>query len=141
MLSRENRIILGSLLLFVGVIVTLLPLEDALGTAVLEQPLVAFLLFTGLIVAVPQLYLAATDDDVSPRTRVRFTVIVTGIFAVMFAEPAALEGSLGLSLFTDLEALQHALIVAIGVGAFVGLVWYEFLAGYRSSGDDATARP
>ena len=125
MISRENRIIGASLaLLFVMVLFVLPVAEDVLGLALSDQPLAAFVLFAGLAVLGPQLYLARTDEDVSPRTRVRFAVVVTAIFALTFAEPGAVDWSEGTALFADLEVFQHAVLVVVAVGSLVGLVCY-----------------
>ncbi|WP_222920088.1 hypothetical protein [Natrinema sp. SYSU A 869] len=119
MLSRENRVILGSFLLaavaFAGVVVA----ESRFGITVNDYSVLEFFLFPGLFVCLPQLYLAKTDATVSPRSRVRFAVVVTMLFAVAFAG--------------DAGQLQEKLILAIGGGAFLGLVGYEFVAGYRRS--------
>ena len=135
MVSRENRVIAGSFVLFLLAFVGLDTFETVTNVPVTDQPLVIFLLVAVPTVVGPQLYLAATDADVPSRTRVRFAVIMTGVFAWMFADPAALEGGLP-SLLDDLEALQEALIVATPVAAFAGLVCYEFVDGYRSTTSD-----
>ncbi|THE64428.1 hypothetical protein D8Y22_13505 [Salinadaptatus halalkaliphilus] len=129
MLARDTRVILASLAALGVALAAALALESAFGVAVLDQPLLSFLLVAGLAVLAPQLYLAATDDDISPRTRVRVGVILLGLFALGFADP---EPGRGLAVFGDLEALQHVLILVIGAGAFVALVCYEFVAGFRS---------
>lgn len=139
MVSRENRAIAGSFVLFVLAFVGLGVLEMATGVAVTDQPLVIFLLLAVPTVVGPQLYLAATDADVSPRTRIRFAVIATGVFAAMVADGPLLEDDL-LSVLGDPRALQNVLIVTVAVGAFVGLVCYEFVAGYRSRAGDAGIR-
>jgi hypothetical protein len=118
-LSRENRAILGSFLLtglvFVGVVIA----ERQFGTTVSGSRLLLFLLYAGLCVCVPQLYLAKTDTTVAPRSRVRFAVLMTLIFAG--------------NLSKNTGQLQDRLIVAVGGGAFLALVGYEFVAGYRDS--------
>ena len=125
MVSRENRVIGTSLALLFAVVLFVLPvLENPLGLALSDQPLAAFVLFAGLAVLGPQLYLARTDEDVSPRTRVRFAVVVTAVFALAFAEPGAVDWSEGAALLADLELLQHAVLVVVAVGSLVGLVCY-----------------
>ncbi|AXR83149.1 hypothetical protein [Natrarchaeobaculum sulfurireducens] len=132
MLSRENRVIGASVALLVAIALVVLPVaEDTLGLALSDQPLAAFVLFAGLAVLGPQLYLARTDEEISPRTRVRFAVVVSAVFALTFAEPGAVDWSEGTALLADLETLQHAVLVVVAVGSLVGLVCYEFVAGYR----------
>ena len=136
MVSRENRVIAGSFVLFVLAIVGLLALESAIGVAVGEQPLVVFLVVYGLPIVAPQLYLAATDGGgVSPRIRIRFATIVTGLFALAIAGNADVGWANALD---NLETIQYTLLGAIGVGAFAGLLCYEFLVGYRSGRTDPT---
>ncbi|MFP8952089.1 hypothetical protein ACLI4Z_03815 [Natrialbaceae archaeon A-arb3/5] len=133
MLSRENAVILGSLALLFAVALFVLPvLESVVGLSINDQPLAAFVVFAGLAVVLPQLYLARTDDEASPQTRIRLAAVATAAFAVMFAEPAELEAGISSSMLADPVALQHALLVVIAVGAFVVLLCYEFVAGYRS---------
>ncbi len=115
MLSSENRAILGSAL----VLSALFFLELWAGFGILEQPLLAFVLFPGLAIVFPQLYLALTDgNDITPRTRVRFAAIV----ALIFALPYAGRGS-----------WQELLVFALGTGAFLTLLSVEFYAGYQST--------
>ena len=119
MLSRENRVILGSFLLAGVVLAGIIFAEFWLGIRFSDYPVIAFLLFAGLTVGLPQMYLAKTDTTVSPRSRVRFAVIVTMVFAAGFAQNA--------------DGIQQTLILAIGASAFLGLVGHEFVAGYRES--------
>ncbi|AEH36485.1 hypothetical protein [Halopiger xanaduensis] len=136
MVSRENRVIAGSFVLFVLAIVGLLALETVTGVAAGEYPLVAFLVVYGLPVVAPQLYLAATGSgDVSPRTRVRFAVAFSGVFALVIVGGADVDWSWSIA-FDDLETVQYTLLGAIGIGAFAGLLCYEVLEGYRSSTAD-----
>lgn len=119
MLSRENRVIPGSFLLPGLVFVSVVVAELQFGITVSSSRLLVFVLSAGLFVCLPQLYLARTDTTVAPRTRVRFAVLMTMLFATMFTANAG--------------HLQDRLIVAIGGGAFLALVGYEFAAGYRDS--------
>ncbi|SDK04781.1 hypothetical protein [Natronorubrum texcoconense] len=119
MVSRENRVILGSFLLLVVAVAAIAAAEQWLDLRYGDNSLLAFLLFAGIAVAVPQLYLARTDTDVDPRSRVRFAVIATMVFAAMFAESTA--------------DFQSQLILAIAGGSFLVLVAAEFVLGYRGS--------
>ncbi|RKD93269.1 hypothetical protein [Halopiger aswanensis] len=133
MVSRENRVIAGSFVLFVLAMVGWFVLENATGIADGDHPLVMFLVLYGLPVVLPQLYLAATGDGgVTPRTRVRFAVAFSGLFALVTVGSAGVRWSWS-TAFDDLEMLQYTLLGAIGIGAFGGLFCYEVLAGYRSS--------
>ena len=114
MVSRENRVLLAStgavLLVLVAVAVT-----DVGG----ESAALAALVFAGLGVLAPQLYLAATDDAVNPRIRVRVGVGVT-----LFL------------LWGTWSAADPASRTAIGGASAVlalSLLGYEFWAGYRST--------
>ena len=119
MLSHENRVILGSFCLALVVLAGVTVTEQVLGIRYSSYPVVAFLMYAGVAVGLPQLYLARTDTTVSPRSRVRFAVIVTMVFAAGFAGMA--------------DGLQARLIVGIAGAAFLALVGYEFYAGYRES--------
>ncbi|WP_137291351.1 hypothetical protein [Natronorubrum halophilum] len=127
MLSHENRVILGSIILLVLAVLGAVVVDTYLGISLGANPVLSFLVFAGIVVVAPQLYLATTDEDVSPRSRVRFAVIATGVFAAMFAGNA--------------EGLESRIILTIAGGAFVGLVCYEFFAGYRSSSNESPPQP
>lgn len=66
MLSRENRVILGSFLLFAVSIAGIAVADQRLDVRFADYPLVAFLVFAGLTIVGPQLYLARTDTNVDP---------------------------------------------------------------------------
>ncbi|RQG91125.1 hypothetical protein EA462_03775 [Natrarchaeobius halalkaliphilus] len=137
MVSRENLVIVSSFVLLVLALAGIGIVDGATTVALGEYPLVMYLLFAGLTIVGPQLYLAATDDDVPPRTRVRFATIVWGLFALVMADVSRAEAVLGSGILgADLETLQHLAILAIGGGAFVALVCHEFVAGYRSQETD-----
>ncbi|USZ70772.1 hypothetical protein [Natronosalvus halobius] len=125
MVSRENRVILGSFVLFVATIGLLIGLEAVLDVGPLDSPLLTFLLFSGFVVVLPQLYLAITDDEVSPRARVRFAVIATLVFAAMIGGDAA--------------GWQRWAILVVAGGTFVILVGHEFWAGYRTSSETSSS--
>ena len=112
--SHENRVLLVStgtvLLVLVAVAVADIGGESALLTA---------LVLAGVGVLAPQLYLAATDDEVNPRTRVRVGVLVTVVL---------LWGQWSVAA----DAVKP-LVAGAGVALLVGLVAYEFWAGYRST--------
>jgi len=120
-LSHENRVILASFCLAAIVLAGVIVAEQWLDIRFGSYPVVAFLLVAGLTVLLPQLYLAATDRTVSPRSRVRFAVVVTVVFALVFADGT--------------DRLQDLLILAIAGGAFLTLVSYECYAGYRTTSD------
>ncbi|MEY7851943.1 hypothetical protein AB7C87_22385 [Natrarchaeobius sp. A-rgal3] len=138
MLSRENRVIVGSFVLLVIAVAALAVVEVAFDVPIGQQPLLSYLLVTGLVVVTPQLYLAATDDDISARTRVRFTALAIGAFALWFAGHATYQVEWGALLEAEPAVLQEVAILAIGTAAVLGLVCYEFVAGYRSSGGNET---
>lgn len=136
MVSRENRVILGSVALLVLAIAGGAALERVLGVAVLEQPLVVFVLLYGLPIVVPQLYLAATgDEDASPRARIWLAAIVTALFAFALTDGTDVQWS---TAFDDLETFQYALIAGLGAAALAGALGYEILVSSRSRGDVPT---
>ncbi|WP_254522610.1 hypothetical protein [Natrinema caseinilyticum] len=124
MLDREGRIVFGSFLLFVLVRAGSLVGERQFGVALRDRPLPSLVLFAGVAVVLPQLYLASTDGDTGPtsQSRLRFAAIATAAFAVAFADSAA--------------GLQALLIAAVGVGSILGLLCYEAFDGYRASSAD-----
>ena len=114
MVSRENRVLLASTgaVLVVLVVVALTGAGD-------ESAALAALAFAGVGVLAPQLYLAATDDEVNPRTRVRVGVLVT--LLLLWGQWNTVEGR------------AQTIVGGASVALLVGLVAYEFLAGYRST--------
>ncbi|OAQ53508.1 hypothetical protein HTG_08495 [Natrinema mahii] len=122
MIDREGRVLFGSLLVFVLAVAVSVVLEGQFGTSLRDGPVVAVLLFAGVAVAVPQLYLAVTDAAISPRSRLRFAALATAVFAVAFAAEA--------------EGLRELVIATIGTGALLALVCYEGITGYRAVGGD-----
>ncbi|WP_265110065.1 hypothetical protein [Halosolutus halophilus] len=122
MVSRENRVILGSFLLFVAVVAGIAFADRRLGVSIGDAPLVGYLLLAGVAIVLPQLYLARTDDDVSPRYRIWFaTVAAVG---------------LAFSIVSDATGLQRASIYAIAGTVFLGAVCYEVVTGYRAARTD-----
>lgn len=118
MLSRENRVLLVALALVAVA-------TAAVGAAGVggDDPLLVLTVVAGLGVVAPQLYLAATGGDVSPRSRVRAAVVVSLLFAF------GLYGT---------APPDRRLPVAVAAGALLlGLVAYELLAGYRGAGDES----
>lgn len=65
------------------------------------------------------LLLATTDDEATPQRGVRFATIATMVIAAIIADPGA--------------GWQHSAVIAIAGGAFLVLVCYEFVKGYRTS--------
>ncbi|WP_290814265.1 hypothetical protein [Halovivax sp.] len=123
MSSREDRVIVATIALFVLSLLILSYAEYAFAVDI-DRPIVAYLLFAGVAVVGPQLYLAATSDDVPSRTRVRFAVLASLVLAIVFGGTSTWE---------------ERLVVAIGVGGYVAYVGYEAVAGYRSGGGSARA--
>ncbi len=114
MVSRENRVLLAA----TGAVLLALVVVAATGVGG-ESAALAALLFAGLGVLAPQLYLAATDDEVPARTRVRVGVGVT-----LFL----LWGQLATA-----DAAAKPILAAASVVLVLGLLGYEFRAGYRSA--------
>lgn len=111
---QENRVLLTSttLVALLVIIVAVTGLSE--GSAVLVLLVVA-----GVGVLGPQLYLAATDEDIAPRTRIRVGVLVTLVFAW--------------GLYSTADPAERPIVAAIGAVLFLALVGYEFVAGYRSA--------
>ena len=124
MIDREGRVILGAFLAFVIAVATSIVIERQTGFTLHGRPLFAFLLFTGPAVVLPQLYLARTDVEPGPRSRVRFAAIATAAFAVAFADEAT--GS------------YYLLLAVIGTGSLLGLICYEALVEYRAVGAEVS---
>ncbi|AFO59430.1 MULTISPECIES: hypothetical protein [Natrinema] len=124
MIDREGRVIFGSLLLVVLSLAGSIAVERQFGVGIWDRPFLAFLLFAGVTVAVPQLYLAATDDNEGRfRSRVRFAAVATATLAIVFA--------------ADADGGRHLVIALLGTGSIVALVCYEVVADYRTPSDDS----
>ncbi|ELY71492.1 hypothetical protein [Natrinema versiforme] len=131
MLDREDRIVFGSLLALVLAIAGSLVVDRQFGLGIQDWPLLSYLLFAGVAVALPQLYLAITDDETArsgdrSRSRLRFAAVATAAFALAFA--------------ADAEGLAHLVIGVIGSGSLVALVCYEVLTDYQSASDESVTR-
>lgn len=125
MVSRENRVLAAF-----AVGLTALTVAAAVVVAFGQPPLppwlgpwaaaVGVLLFAAGLFLVPQAYLARyVDDGVSRRARLRLGAGATGLAAL------AVAGTLPVP--------QRHVVSGFGVALFVGLVGYEFLAGYRAA--------
>ncbi|WP_246998427.1 hypothetical protein [Halosolutus gelatinilyticus] len=119
MVSRENRVIAGAFLIFAIGFLGLTVAEHRFGVLVDDSPLLAYLLLVGVAVVGPQLYLAATGDDVSPRYRLWFAAVAAAGF--------------GSAIASDAVGLQWTAIVAIAGSVFLIAAYYEAVAGYRAS--------
>lgn len=126
MIDREGRIIFGSLLLLVLALAGSIIVDRQFGIAVRDRPVLSFLLFAGIVVALPHLYLAATDEEVRFRSRLRFAAVTTAAFALAFTAEA--------------EGIGYLLIAATGTGSIVALVCYEVLVEYGDGTDDSVTR-
>ncbi|MDG5758024.1 hypothetical protein QA600_01570 [Natronococcus sp. A-GB1] len=93
--SRENRAIMASFGVFVLALAGLSILEATLGVPVGDGPLAVFAFAVAIVL--PQLYLARTDDEVAPRTRLGVAAVLAGLFVVGFV--AAPIGTPSLLLF------------------------------------------
>lgn len=123
MIDREGRIVFGSLLLLVLILAVSIIAERQFGFVLHDRPLLSFLLFAGVAVAAPQLYLAATDDEVSRRSRLQFAAVATAVFATVFAGNA--------------DGLTYLVIATIGACSVLGIVTYELFLGYRASSEES----
>ncbi|USZ70682.1 hypothetical protein [Natronosalvus halobius] len=127
MVSRESRVLLGSMALVAAVILGLDLVTNALGLPRWSSPLFGFLVIVGLGVAVPQLYLARTDDERSPLTRLRIVVFLTVVFAFLFVGGA--------------QGLERQAIAGLTALTVVGWFGYEFLVAYRAAKEDPSRLP
>lgn len=114
MVSRENRVLLASLAL-----VALLAVAVSVTSLGSGNPIVAFLLVGVVGVLLPQLYLARTDDDIDPGSRIRVGGFLTALFAFAMANGA--------------PAFERRVLATLGLGLLVALVVAEVVAGYRDS--------
>ena len=122
MAARENRVIVGAFVCFLLTVVVV-GYADRVLELPLDGPLVTFVLFAGIGIVGPQLYLATRDeDDVSARSRVRFAVLSTFVLAVLFG---------------GTDGWQERLVLGTGVVAYLGYVAHQLAAGYRTSSGPA----
>ena len=119
MISHENRVIAGAMLLTAAILATLFAAESWLGFRLSEAPLVGFLLFTGVSIWLPQLYLARTDTTVDPHLRLQVAVLLTMLFA-------------GVSI-QERGNPQHKVVLLIAGSSFLALLGYELYSGYRET--------
>lgn len=126
MVSRENRVIAGALVLFVAVLAGLIALEMAVGFGFDNQPLVWFVLIVGFAIWVPQVVLALDPeaDEIGRRTRIRFAVIATLVLAFVLGDVSGDP--------------QERAIVLVGALAFVFLIGVEVVVGYRIASREGT---
>lgn len=126
MFDRDARVVFGAFLAFVLLLAGSLVVENLYGPSLLEYPILSLLVFAGLAVVAPQLYLAATDETVPPRSRVQFAAIATAAFATAFAGTT--------------DGAQYLVLATIGAAAIFALVCYELLVEYRASSDGRATR-
>ena len=81
MLSRENRAILASFGIFVLALAGVAVLVGTLGVPAGDGPIAA--LAFAVAIVLPQVYLAWTDDEVAPRTRLGVATVLAGLFALV----------------------------------------------------------
>ncbi|MFC4436525.1 MULTISPECIES: hypothetical protein [Natrialbaceae] len=117
MLSRENRAILASFGIFVLALAGVALLEGTLGVPAGDGPIAA--LAFAVAIVLPQVYLAQTDDEIAPRTRLGVAAVLAGLFALGFV--AAPTGTLSLLLF------------GVAGIALLAACWSEIRAAYRES--------
>ena len=115
MVSHENRFLPH----FFVVLILIFTVSATMY--VVGSTIVVFLLFVGIGVLGSQIYLAATGDDIAPRTRIRFGVLVTLVIVVGYSNTA-----------TSSEWLP---IVIFGFTLVVFLLIYEAVSGYLTSID------
>lgn len=115
MVSRENAAILAAFALFVVAVAA----TTAAGYG--SNLLIGVLLVPGIVILLPQLYLALTDreSDVPARYRIRFGVLVT----ILYAGGAA----------TTASGLERTTLQVVAAGLLVALLAYEVVAGYREA--------
>ncbi|ELY52809.1 MULTISPECIES: hypothetical protein [Natronorubrum] len=114
MVSRENRVLIGSLLA-----VWLAVVGIGLTGIGAQSAVVTFVVLAGIGIVVPQLYLAVTDDDVPGRQRVRIAAVLSLVIAMLG--------------FSSADPGERLLIAGLVAALLIVLVAYEFTAGYRST--------
>ncbi|WP_436347208.1 hypothetical protein [Natronorubrum sp. FCH18a] len=122
MIDRDGRIVFGSLLVFVVILTGSNIADHQFGVSLHDHPLLSFLVFAGIAVVVPQLYLAATDDEPWPRERIQFVAVATAVFATLFA--------------ADATGIRYLVLASIGAVSLFALVCYEVLRWHRMTIDE-----
>ncbi|SEH16657.1 hypothetical protein SAMN04487967_2767 [Natronorubrum sediminis] len=122
MLDRDGRVVFGSLLAFVVILGTSTLIDGQFGVSLFDQPLLAFVVFAGVAIAIPQLYLAVVDDDPWSRERVQFATVTTAVLAIAFG--------------ADAEGGYYLVISTIGACSLLGLVAYEVYRWHRLTVDE-----
>ncbi|APX97151.1 hypothetical protein [Natronorubrum daqingense] len=122
MLDRDGRVVFGSLLAFVVILGGSTLIEGQFGVSLFDQPLLAFVVFAGVAIAAPQLYLAVVDDDPWARERVQFATVTTAVLAIAFG--------------ADAEGGYYLIISTIGACSLLGLVAYEVYRWHRLTVDE-----
>lgn len=114
MLSRENRVFLVSTLLTFVLLFAAAIAGVGDGNAVL-----VILIFGGVGILAPQIYLARTGTEVPARTRIRIATLLT-LFFVSGIYGTAPDG-------------QKSAVGILAAALVVGLIVHEARAGYRES--------
>lgn len=119
MASKETRGIVTALITALVAFLIFAVIETTVGVPTEVTSLAMFVIIAVLGIAVPQLYLARTDDTVPPQWRVR-TVLV--LFLIV-----------GSVVSADATLAEGAVIWSIIGGTFLLVIGYELRAGYRST--------
>ncbi|WP_440770083.1 hypothetical protein [Natronorubrum sp. DTA28] len=127
MIDREGRIVFGSLLVFVVALTGSNIAEHQFGASLHDHPVLSFLVFGGIAVVGPQLYLAATEEEPWSRERIQFVTVATAVFATLFA--------------ADASGIWYLVLAFIGACSLFALVCYEVLRWHRMTVDEVRPAP
>lgn len=127
MIDRDSRIVFGSLLVFVVALTGSNIAEHQFGTSLHDHPVLSFLVFGGVAVVGPQLYLAATAEEPWSRERVQFVTVSTAVFATLFAADAA--------------GMWYLILASVGACSLFALVCYEVFRWHRMTVDEVRPPP
>lgn len=123
MLSRENRVVLAGFLGAGAALVALLVVETQAGDPIGWSSLILFVLVGIVGLAVPQSYLALTDSSVSPSSRIRVTLVILVLLALM--------------LSPDAGRWEGVAIWAITILAGLLAIAFEFRSGYLAGAESS----